>query len=195
MIVNPFAKYFSFLEKHFYPRSIVELEKNWTDRKRTYHNIHHLKEILTNIERWKFSVSRDQFEQLIIAAFFHDAVYNPKDSKNHEDYSIEFFKKSVKNPDKFPIVASLIESTKSRKRPIDKLHRIFWNSDNVVFRGTWENFLKGELKIRKEFSHLPKGEYIDKRISFLQSSLGVFGSKGDSNIKRLIEYLKNKKDI
>lgn len=189
MVNNPFEKYQKILSDNIKPNAIPILWNNWNDPRRGYHNIDHLKKMIKGIEKWNYRFSNNEFEQLIIAAFFHDAIYDPKDSKNHEDQSIKFFKQSYIGKIKPDLIERAIECTKYRKRPSDFHLRIFWDSDNAGFRDRYEEFLRAEHGIRKEFSFIPIEEYKKNRIGFLETNLGLFGPKGDNNIRRLIEYL------
>lgn len=189
MTDNPFYRYRNLLKEYILPNAIPVLWKNWNDPRRAYHNMDHLDRMIKQLERNVHNFSRSEFEQLILAAFFHDAIYNPRDSKNHEDQSIKFFKQSYIGKIKPDLIERAIECTKYRKRPSDFHLRIFWDSDNAGFRDRYEEFLRAEHGIRKEFSFVPIEEYKKARISFLETNLGLFGPKGDTNIKRLIEYL------
>jgi predicted metal-dependent HD superfamily phosphohydrolase len=192
-MVNPFVRYKNLLKEYIDERSIPVLYKNWISSYRSYHNLNHLKDIISKLEPWRHKLTQDEFEQLILAAFFHDAIYDPKKPGENEDKSIEFFRKAYIGKDKkFELVDKAIESTKERKRPKIGPLRIFWDADNAGFRGTWKNFLKNEKGIRKEYSYVAEKVYKENRIKFLNENLGVFGPKGDTNIMKLIKFLDDK---
>jgi pantetheine-phosphate adenylyltransferase len=191
MVNNPFYRYKNLLKDYIDPRAAKVLWDNWNDHRRGYHNMDHLDNMIRSIERRKERLTEEEFHQLILAAFFHDAIYNPR-SKTNEDDSIKFFRQAYIGKDrKFDLVDRAIETTKHRKRPFEYLLRIFWDADNEGFRGPWKTFLATEKGIRKEFSHVPQAQYIKGRIEFLESNLGLFGPKGDNNIRQLIKYLRN----
>lgn len=189
---NPFQKYHQLLKLYIRPHSIPILWKNWTDNNRHYHNIDHLNGVLHYIEKRRYRMNRREYDQLILAAFFHDAIYDSRNSKNHEEDSKKFFKESYIGEDPANLTIDAIDCTKYRKRPRKSLLKLFWNADNAGFRGPWKDFLNNEKAIRKEFSFLPEDKYIKNRISFLESNYGLFGPKGDTNIRRLIKHLQDK---
>lgn len=189
---NIFSKFRPLLLKHVSEKSITELEKLWNDKTRFYHNVSHLKTIISEIQYniWFGSLSLVEKHTLLLGAFFHDAIYDPK-RKDNEDKSIEFFKKSYIGKDEMMIekVCGLIEVTKHRKRPIEKLQKILWDADNAGFSKGYEHLLKNEKLIQKEYSFVTHNVYKDSRIKFLKTNLGLFDEKVDKDINHLIEYV------
>jgi len=192
MTDNPFYRYKNLLKEYILPNAIPVLWKNWNDPRRAYHNMDHLDRMIKQLERNVHNFSRSEFEQLILAAFFHDAIYNPRDPKGNEDKSIQFFRRVyIGKNERFDLVDKAIECTKYRKRPSPFPLKVFWDADNAGFRDSWDSFLRYENAIRKEYSFVPLDEYKKARIEFLEKNIGLFGPKGDTNIKKLIEYLQN----
>jgi len=196
MVNNPFERYQNLLETYIDSRSIPVLWENWNQYSRHYHSIEHLKSVIAGIERWKYRLTRSEFDQLVLAAFFHDAIYDPKSPENNEDQSIDLFRRTYIGKDqKFDLVDKAIECTKNRKRPTDFLLKIFWEADNDIFRKPYLKFQTYEKQIRKEYSHVPDDIYKNARIKFLESNYGLFGPKGDTNIRNLVKWIRNKYDI
>jgi predicted metal-dependent HD superfamily phosphohydrolase len=194
MTSDPFRDLKHILLLYISEKSLINLKKRWNEKTRFYHNQNHLIHVLSNIVNnlWFSSLSRVEKHALLLAAFFHDAIYNPKKNDN-EDKSIELFKICYKGYDSIMVqkVSELIETTKHRKKPIVGLQKIFWMADNGGFFENYDIFLKTENKIRKEYSHIPSNKYKEVRIKFLESNLGIFDNpKVDQNIKNLIEYIK-----
>ena len=134
------TRFHSTLAKHVSEESIADLEKLWNQKTRFYHNVQHLNQIITDIQ---YSIlfgdlSVVEKHTLLLAAFFHDAIYDAK-RKDNEDKSIEFFKKSYIGKDAIMVqkVSDLIEVTKYRKRPTEKLQKIMWDADNAGFKKGW----------------------------------------------------------
>jgi len=196
MVNNPFHKYQNLLKEYIRPNSIPLLWRNWTDIRRSYHNLDHLSRVIKGIENWRYRFSREEFEQLILAAFFHDVIYDPRDTRGNEDKSKKFFRESyIGKNQRFDLVDQAIECTKYRKRPTNFPLRVFWDADNDGFKDSWFDFLKYENGIRSEFSFASDDKYKEGRIKFLESNLGLFGPTGDMNIRKLIKYLEDKYDI
>lgn len=176
---------------------IKELPHKWSEKSRVYHNTNHLIQIILDIEKsiWFKELNVYEKQALLLASFFHDSIYDSK-RKDNEDQSIKYFIASFKEKEKDPkmlnTVCELIETTKHRKRPINKLQKIFWDADNAKFKKGYNELLKYEKEIQKENSFLTKTEYKEKRIKFLEENLGLFGTSSDKDIKKLIEYIEKK---
>lgn len=192
---NIFQKFEKILTVHVSEKSISDLEKLWNEKTRFYHNVSHLKQIISDIQKniWFSELSLVEKHTLLLAAFFHDAIYDPK-KKDNEDKSIQFFKKSYIGKDKIMVqkVCDLIEVTKHRKRPIEKLQRIFWDADNAGFKKGYKHILHNEKLIRQEYSFVSLDAYKEGRIKFLKTNLGLFDSTVDSHIEKLIAYISKK---
>ena len=193
MINNPFHRYQNLLKEYVNHRTIPLLYNNWTKIGRYYHNLDHLNDVISYIEKWRHRFTRSEFEQLILAAFFHDAIYDPRNPKTNEDKSKKLFRDSyIGKNERFSLVDDAIDCTKERKQPALFPLKIFWEADNQVFRKDWMDVLKWERGIRREYSFAPDDKYKEARINFLKDNLGLFGAKGDTNINKLIKYLLDK---
>jgi len=193
--MNPIKAFEDILKKYISDKALVELPYRWKEKHRFYHNTDHLIQILKDIESNIYFKNLNVYEKhaLLLAAFFHDAIYDPK-RKDNEDKSIELFIKSFKGKDLKMLdkVCDLIEVTKYRKRPTEKLKRIIWDADNAGFKGGYDTLLKIEQLISKEYSFVPKKDYKENRIKFLNSCIGLFGASPDKDLKKLIEYIEKK---
>jgi len=165
----------------------------WTDSKRHYHNINHLIDILTYIEKNRNKIeSYNDYICLLLASFMHDVYYVPSDKFN-EDKCIDLLKRNYISSDITILKRSieLIETTKYRKIPTNKTTKLFWLADNSILLSDLNNLKKYENNIRKEFSFVNDRIYKEKRIEFLKSNLGMFGKTVDDNILNLINFVEN----
>ncbi|NMC58897.1 MAG: hypothetical protein GYA51_05870 [Candidatus Methanofastidiosa archaeon] len=193
--MNPFIVYKEILNKYLHSNSSVKLQQAWSEPHRKYHTIEHLIDILKYIERYRFSLPNEFYDALVLAAFFHDCYYNPRNSINNEDESIrrflmEFRSKGDNNNIRNAVMA-MIEATKYRKRPSQYLIRLFWEADNNQFYNGYDTLLKNEHLIRQEFNHLPKSVYKANRIKFLKTNIGLFSANVDNDLKKLIKYIED----
>lgn len=190
--MNPFLRFNSILKNYISDKEISLLPQRWNEKHRHYHTTDHLIEVISNIERDSSFNFLNVYEKvaILLAAFFHDAIYNPKE-KDNEDKSIQLFLRAFKNNDPRMVnaVCGIIECTKHRKRPIDKLQRIFWDADNKGFLMGYDKLLKNEHLIRKEYSYFSNEEYKKGRIDFLNSCKGLFNSSVDKDIDKLITFV------
>jgi len=183
--MNPFKTFNNILKIYINNKAIDQLPFRWSEKHRFYHNINHLIDILQNIENdinFKELSTQDK-HALCVASFMHDIIYDPK-KKDNENKSIKYFINSYISKDKMMMntICDLIEVTKYRKRPINKLQKIMWDADNAGFKRGYETLSKNEKLIAKE--------YKQKRIEFLTSNLGLFNSSVDKDLNKLIEYIK-----
>ena len=188
---NPFKIFEEILERYLHVGTIPHLNMAWQEPWRKYHGVNHLNEILKYIDGYKYKIHSLDYDALVLAAFFHDCYYNPRDNKNNEDESIKRFLSSFKS-DNWKVrnaVVEMIETTKHRKHPGAPLLKIFWEADNDGFNRGYKKILENELLIRKEFIHIPKERYKKARVEFLKTNIGLFGKKADEDINRLIGYV------
>jgi len=193
--MNPFIEHKELLDKYIFKEHIPFLEQAWKEPWRVYHGMNHLQDILEKLKESAHKVHPYDYDSLCLAGFFHDCYYNPRDNKNNEDESIKRFAKSFK-PSKHRYIrnisnntSEMILATKYRKRPQDKLVRIFWEADNAGFYNGYDWLLESERWIRKEYVHVPKKLYKKGRIDFLKTNIGLFDSKVDVDIEKLIEHV------
>lgn len=191
--IDPFEieEYKSILERYIYDVVVSYLRNAWNEPWREYHGMNHLNEILQSIKSYESRVHPLDYESMVLAAFFHDCYYNPRDHLNNEDESIKRFLASFKGSDTRVRnnVVEMIESTKHRKVPNPSIIKMFWEADNGTFKEGYSKLLKNEPLIRKEFKHVLNSVYKKKRIEFLESNFGLFGKKADADIQKLVEYV------
>lgn len=176
-----------------------DLMNKWNEEHRFYHNLNHLEHMLSKIEDLfsKKEIDNNERTILIVIAFFHDGIYNPKSLTNEED-SIKYFKKCCEdvgqiNPQFINDVSNGILNTKNNTSPDDKLSKIIWTIDNSIFGYDYNILIEYEHEIYKEFQFADYYLYKEKRIEFLKSRIGVFSKIVDYNLNLLIEYIKNRK--
>jgi len=193
--MNPFKTFERILRLYISPEIIVALPNHWNESHRAYHNTNHLIQILKDIEKNLSFNDLNTYDKhaLLLAAFFHDIIWDPKYT-NNEDRSIEYFLNSYigRNLKLMHIVCKLIEVTKYRKRPFEKLSKIMWDSDNAGFKKGFTKLMKNEKLIQKEFSYVPKEKFRKERIKFLKSNLGLFDTKVDKDLHKMIQYYNEK---
>ncbi len=189
--MDPFSVYEDILSMYLHKETIPYLKNAWNEPHRKFHNINHLNRILVCIERNKSRLSKTDFETLVLAAFFHDAYYDPRNPSKNEDESIRRFIASYKfsNSKIENDVIAMIDSTKHRKVPDQYLIRMFWAADNIGFYDGYEKLLKTEKMIRQENIHIPLSVYKKKSIEFYKTNIGLFDKEVDKDIEKLIKTI------
>lgn len=190
-----FFKHLDIIEKYFKKPDLGEtLYDMWTESHRTWHNISHLDYLLKQIEHQQYALTKQRYESLILAAYFHDVIYFP-DKKDNESKSIKFF---LTQPDKLTQilrqkVITIINGTKLNFPPKDKLSDLFWVMDNnIFFHGNLIDMINYEKKIFKEYQFVSYDLYKNERIKFLESRINdsIFPR---NKILFLINYIDNYK--
>lgn len=184
--------------------NLIEASKYYNETHRYYHNLKHLQYILDVIHvlYQDSKITSNEYNILVQAAIYHDIVYNPKRTDN-ETKSIEFYlsivnnnfnnlsKIELKNIDK---IVQIINDTKHRTPPIDKLSRVFWEIDNSILLSDFKTLLQYEDDIFKEYQFVSYQIYKEKRIEFLNSCLDIkYFQINKDNILRLIDYINYRK--
>lgn len=192
--MNPIKHYSVFLSLYIKENYIKNLEHQWADPVRYYHTKEHLNQIIQDIQKniWFSTLQAHEKVALLLAAFFHDAIYDPQ-RKDNEEKSKAYFLHACKFGDSptQKLILDLIEVTKYRKRPVNRLQQIFWDADNAIFKKSYPVLVNYEKQIRKEFIHIPKEKYKIARIKFLESNFGLFNQTTENNLKKLINYVEN----
>lgn len=181
------------------PKTVDEILKRWQEPWRHYHNLDHLSSIVDEIWRIFLENKLTQEELLImeLTALFHDVYYVPGYPSN-ELKSIEIFKSYDLEigPDATRAVTESIMATASSTRPPkeDRLERLFWEIDNsILIQSSFDDMLKYEEHIRKEFQRFSYHLYKEERIKFLKSWLAENSDHvvDDTHIHFLIKYVES----
>lgn len=172
------------LKKYNINLTTKQVVKMWNSEGRHYHTTeNHLNHLLFDIHQMKDDLSVLSYDYLILAAIFHDIIYDPKRSDN-ELKSIEFFKEVC--PVKMDKVENLIYDTITHN-PRTELSKIFSDLDMKIVYSDYKGLLEWEKLIRLEYNFVEKSLYKDKRVQFLQS---IIDNRNEENILRLIEFVK-----
>jgi pantetheine-phosphate adenylyltransferase len=149
--------------------SVDEVYACWSEPQRFYHTTEHLTKIISDILSAK-NLNEEETEILLIAAIFHDIVYDPKSRTNEED-SIQFFKDSFLSTYKLDTkeleVIDLIRMTKTHK-PKSKLEELFCELDLKVLSYDLPGLLKWEEQIFREYEFVNWKLYKETRIKLIQ---------------------------
>ena len=181
------------LDKYGINARARQLIAMWDDGTRHYHNTTHLEDLvrLIQMERAANAVKdATEYDQLMLAALFHDIIYRPGRGDN-EELSAALFLKSCSNPDD-PVLqevhqAILDTKTHAATTPLSaKFNRY---DMNIVERG-FDELLAWEKGIYEEYKGAGKHAYKLGRLAFLKSLLEQYPHNRE-NLERLTEYVEN----
>jgi predicted metal-dependent HD superfamily phosphohydrolase len=162
----------------------------WNESHRSYHNLNHLNDLISQINENKSNFSEKEYEKLMLAAIFHDVVYDPSSSTNEED-SANFLMECVvdKNNSDILDVKQMILDTKTHNSTT-KLSESFNNYDMNIVERDFEQLVEWEKGISEEYSVYPKEQYKEGRVKFLESLLDKY-THNIENLIKLIDWVKN----
>ena len=162
----------------------------WNESHRSYHNLNHLNDLISQINENKSNFSEKEYEKLMLAALFHDVVYDPASQTNEEDSAKFLMECAVdKNNKDILDVEKMILDTKTHESTTN-LSESFNNYDMNIVERDFDQLLDWEKGISEEFSVYPKAQYKEGRLKFLESLLDKYPNNTE-NLLQLIEYVKS----
>lgn len=130
-----------------------------------FHNIAHTMEVVANTKKIlsEMTVSTEESEALVIAAWFHDTGFSQV-YEGHEGVSIklatEFLKNAGSKTDTINLVNQFIESTRMPQNPKIELAKVLCDAD--LFHLCSHNFFYREQLLRKEWGAQFNKYYTDR---------------------------------
>lgn len=162
----------------------------WNESHRSYHNLNHLNDLISQINENKSNFSEKEYEKLMLTAVFHDVVYDPASQTNEEDSARFLMECAVdKNNKDILDVEKMILDTKTHESTTN-LSESFNNYDMNIVERDFDQLLDWEKGISEEFSVYPKAQYKEGRLKFLESLLDKYPNNTE-NMLQLIEYVKS----
>ena len=162
----------------------------WNESHRSYHNLNHLNDLISQINENKSKYSEKEYEKLILTALFHDVVYDPASKTKEEDSANFLIECAVdkKNSDILD-VKQMILDTKTHNSTTN-LSESFNNYDMNIVERDFDQLLEWERGISEEYSIYSKEEYKEGRLKFLESILDKY-THNTENLLKLVEWVKN----
>jgi len=162
----------------------------WNEAHRSYHNLNHLNDLISQINENKSNFSEKEYEKLMLTAIFHDIVYDPSSSTNEEDSANFLMECAVdKNNKDILDVQKMILDTKKHESTTN-LSESFNSYDMNIVERDFDQLLDWEKGISEEFSVYPKVQYKEGRLKFLESLLDKY-THNTENLLKLIDYVKS----
>ncbi|CAB9512926.1 expressed unknown protein [Seminavis robusta] len=169
--------------------------RHHSESQRHYHTLMHLEEIFLYLDmllQQQTPKKRTSDEEtLVLATFFHDAIYNVHSSTNEED-SAALFQTFVKELQLGGVttiangledsVVDLILATKQHQVSTENspLLSLFLDLDMAVLGKEQNAYLRYAALIRNEYQHVPHAVYCEKRVEVLETFLEqpqIFGTQ------------------
>ena len=180
----------------------TEIEKNYSSKKRHYHTLHHLDNLITQLTEVKSEIQN--WNAILFTLYYHDIVYNSLKSEN-EEKSAELAEKRLNqisvSPDTIELCKNQILATKSHIKSTDSDTNYFNDADLSILGQNWETYSFYYKNVRNEYSIYPDFVYNPGRKKVLNRFLSMdkifktdffykkFERQAKQNIQKEIELL------
>jgi len=139
----------------------------YTESQRAYHTCTHLRHVLGLMQEMRAD------DRLLLAAWFHDAIYRPGSSDN-EERSAALARQAL-NAHGYPdagirFVCDAILSTATHHAADPSFH-VLLDADLAVLGGTGDEYQAYCHGIRFEYAHVPETKFREGRAGFVRSVL------------------------
>jgi predicted metal-dependent HD superfamily phosphohydrolase len=151
----------------------AELVQRYSEPQRHYHNLSHVRQVLATVERFAGQVS--DLQALRWAAWFHDAVYDPRAGDNEErsaEYAARALAAMHVRAAQITAVRDLVLQTKTHQPPdADPHSQVFLDADLAILGADEETYAAYARAIRREYDWVPEEQYRAGRARVLRVSL------------------------
>src|SRR5688500_8542098 len=134
----------------------TEIEANYSDKKRHYHTLSHLQNLLAQLTEVKPAIKN--WNVILFTLFYHDIIYNSKKSDN-EEKSAELAEKRMVQvgipKEMIELCKNQILATKSPTSADDPDTNYFTDADLSVLGMDWETYTQYHKGVRKEYAIYP----------------------------------------
>jgi predicted metal-dependent HD superfamily phosphohydrolase len=152
----------------------TEIEKNYSSKKRHYHTLQHLDNLLAQLTEVKGEIQN--WEIILFALYYHDIIYKSLKSDN-EEKSAELAEKRLNqifvSNDIIELCKKQILATKSHIESTDSDTNYFTDADLSILGQTWVVYSMYYKNVRKEYLIYPDFVYNPERIKVLNHFLAM----------------------
>ncbi len=178
-----------------------EIETNYYTKKRHYHTLNHLENLLNQLTLVKNQI--EDWDTILFSLFYHDVIYKATSSEN-EEKSAEFGKNRLQllgfPTDKINKCITQILETKGHSKSVDNDTNFFTDADLSILGQSWETYSEYYKQVRREYAIYPDFMYNPGRKKVLNHFLKMerifktklFFDKFENQARQnLMEELKN----
>lgn len=152
-----------------------ELLRRWSEPQRHYHTVEHLSAVLQHVDVLLPSEPHADRRVLVLAGWFHDAVYDPRRSDN-EELSAQLAKAVLGQlglgDDAAGSVAELVRMTATHT-PSDAAGRVLADADLAVLARPQADYDDYAAAVRREYSFVPDEAWQRGRAAVLETLLAA----------------------
>lgn len=150
----------------------IQLVKAYSEAHRHYHNLNHLAYCLRLFDQFKPLAKYP--DEVAIALWFHDAIYDLEATDNEERSAIwagNVLDSGGVSAKKVDRVKGLILATRHESAHCNEDEALLTDIDLAILGADTEDFAVYEQQIRKEYGHLPNAIFNAGRLAVLQQFL------------------------
>jgi predicted metal-dependent HD superfamily phosphohydrolase len=152
------------------PSVRADLVARWSEPHRRYHTLDHLTFVLDVID--EHAALADDIEAVRLAAWFHDAVYDPRASDNEERSAV--LARSMLDVACIDEVVRLIELTRDHQaRTGDRNGGLLCDADLAILAAPPERYAEYAQAVREEYAFVPDELFRTGRTNVLQHLLDL----------------------
>lgn len=157
-----------------YGRNLIE---RWSEPQRRYHTVTHLLDVLNRVDELAPHTPGADIDAVLLAAWFHDAVYHPDRSEN-EERSAALAERALPEAGvpqaRTDEAARLVRLTASHDpAPGDINGELLCDADLAVLAGSPGEYAQYAAAVRQEFGFVPDGPFLAGRADVLRRLLGL----------------------
>jgi predicted metal-dependent HD superfamily phosphohydrolase len=184
------------------PAALDDLLRRYGEPHRHYHNLSHLTQVLTMIDAWVHQAPAADLVRL--AAWFHDAVYDPRAADNEErsaDLAGTWLAPSGLDTPRVESVQQLIQCTKTHQAGDDANAQVLLDADLSILGAAADDYDRYAAAIRQEYAWVPEPDYRTGRrqvlerflnrphIYFTQEARSTLEAMARANLRREVDRL------
>lgn len=171
--------FFELIQKYTNDQRLIEplwaeIEKNYSKKKRYYHNLTHLDHLYFQLSKIKTEIN--DWDTLLFSLFYHDVIYNAS-KRDNEEKSAALAKENlllISYPiEKINTCYEQIIATKSHAVSDNNDTNFFTDADLSILGQSWENYEVYYKQVRKEYAIYPDFLYNPGRKKVLQHFLSM----------------------
>jgi pantetheine-phosphate adenylyltransferase len=170
---------------------------HYSESHRHWHTPQHLYEMLQGITILleEDMINLKEYKILMVAAIFHDIIYDTKRKDNEEqsvEYMLSLLNRNVISEDVIKIRDIIIDTKRHDSK--EKLSKFFNQLDTSIVDAPFMELLDWEDKIWKEYKWFGWETYKEKRLDFLNNYALKNHPGNEGNLKKLIDYISIKEN-
>ncbi len=153
------------------------LLSRWSEPQRRYHTVDHLQAVLNRVDELAPHAPASDVHAVLLAAWFHDAVYRPDRSEN-EERSAHLAERALPEAgvpaERTAEVARLVRLTVDHDpAPGDVNGELLCDADLAVLAGTPAEYAQYAAAVREEYAFVPDDRFRAGRAEVLSQLLGM----------------------